>query len=91
MPQDTWHIWSAQKRTWMVRGEDRGKKAWHVVLLVDKNENMLNFLDKFQSGRVKTTDYDEILQSGRGEDMPKEVWQSVLQRYPLYRKDNSTG
>ena len=80
-----------------VTGEDRGRKAWHVVLLVDDDETILHFITKTQGEErgkhtLSLSDYGEVLKSGWGDKVPKEVEQSVRElNFPLYMEDRSTG
>ncbi len=62
----------------LTRGTDRGRKAWHYVLLVDDPETIRIFKEKTQGklGGILTmdvTDYGEVLKSGFGEEPPQEV------------------
>ncbi len=64
---------------------------------MDDDETILRFIEKMQgeeSGKhtINPSDYGEILKSSWGEDVPDGVMESVLQqKFPLYKKDNSTG
>ncbi len=46
-----------------------------MVLVVDDDEKVLNFLEALQSGDVDAANYGEIRQ------VPEDVWESILQRY----------
>ncbi|MDG7053614.1 MAG: hypothetical protein LKM45_07180, partial [Wolbachia endosymbiont of Alcedoecus sp.] len=56
---------------YLVRGKDRGRSAWHYVL-VDKDKREM-FLAKSRTGSMDVADYGEILYSGWGEDPPQEI------------------
>ena len=78
-------------------GEDRGRKAWHLLVLVDDDETVIRFIEKTQGVKrgkhiVNLDDYGEVLESGWGEDVPQGIEKSVFQqKFPLYREDHSTG
>ena len=55
----------------IVRGTDRGKPAWHYVLLDEGKENA--FKEQVCSGRVNVAAYGKIIRSGWGEDPPNDV------------------
>ena len=66
------------KRVFVVRGTDRGRKAWYCVLLVDDPETIRIYKEKTQGEQggtltVDVTDYGEVLKSGFGEEPPQEV------------------
>ena len=56
---------------YLVHGNDKGKPAWHYVLVEEDKVNM--FKDKVESGTVNVTEYGVILKSGWGKDPPEEV------------------
>ena len=55
-----------EERIYLVRGTDRGKPAWHYVL-VDKHLLGL-FLKKTKGGRVDVADFGTVLGGGWGKD-----------------------
>ena len=69
----TWQRRSESERIFLVRGKDRGKPAWHYVLLVDDDETIKLFHEKVSSGTVDVANYGYVLKSGWGEDPPNEV------------------
>ena len=61
------------RRTFIVRGTDRGRSVWHFVLLDDDAEKIRDFRDKTQGenagkGRINVADYGQALRSGFGKD-----------------------
>ena len=66
-------VWSKVRyvinhRKRIVRGKDRGRPAWYIVLLHDDAENIKAFHEAFASGHVDVAHYGLILKSGWGED-----------------------
>ena len=62
------------KRLYIVRGKDRGRPAWHYVLLPDnKEETKEAFKTQVRTGHIDVADYGKILKSGSGEEPPMEV------------------
>ena len=55
-----------KERIYLVRGKDRGKPAWHYVL-VDKHVLGL-FLKKTKGGSLDVKDFGTVLRSGWGQD-----------------------
>ena len=95
LPQANWHTWSASIRTHIVRGTDRGRKAWHLTLLVDDDNTILQFKEKTQGKTIEITDHGIVLKSGWGEGptdeekksafkVPRETKQTVTS-YALHR------
>ncbi|WP_264702873.1 hypothetical protein [Wolbachia endosymbiont (group A) of Volucella inflata] len=66
---------------YLVRGKDRGKSAWHYVL-VDKEKREM-FLAKSRTGSIDVADYGEILYSGWGEDPPQAIVDKVNEEFGL--------
>ena len=60
-------------RIYLVRGKDRGRPAWHYVLLVDDPETIRTFKEKIQGGNIELSDYGVVLKSGLGQEPPQEV------------------
>jgi hypothetical protein len=63
----------------LVRGKDRGKAAWHYVL-VDKAKKEM-FLAAARGGSLDVADYGEVLYSGWGQDPPPEIKQKIDDEY----------
>ncbi|MDG7056466.1 MAG: hypothetical protein LKM44_03195 [Wolbachia endosymbiont of Meromenopon meropis] len=66
---------------YLVRGKDRGKSAWHYVL-IDKNKREM-FLAKSRTGSMDVADYGEILYSGWGEDPPQKIIDKINEEFGL--------
>ena len=65
-----------EERVYLVRGKDKGKPAWHYVL-VDKHLLGL-FLKKTNGGNVDVADFGAVLRSGWGKDPPDGTIDQVL-------------
>ena len=90
LPQATWQTWSAHNRIYRVRGTDRGRKGWHMILMVDDDETILSFIEKTQgeeSGKHNITcaDYGKVLKSGWGEEPTDEEQDSIMKPYKTYK------
>lgn len=59
----------------LVRGNDRGRKAWHYVL-VDE-ERMEQFLQDANCSSMDVAKYGRVLRSGWGEDPPQHIRDSI--------------
>ena len=65
-------------RIFLVRGEDRGRPAWHYLLLVDDPETIRTFKEKTQGANTGTqnielSDYGVVQKSGWGQEPSQEV------------------
>ena len=69
------------QNVFLVRGKDRGRAAWHYVL-VDNQKREL-FLAATRSGSLDVADYGEVLESGWGEDPPKHVVKRIEDEFNL--------
>ena len=65
-----------EERIYLVRGKDRGKPAWHYVL-VDKHVLGL-FLKKTKGGSLDVKDFGTVLRSGWGQDPPAGTIDQIL-------------
>ncbi len=65
----------------MVRGKDRGRSAWHYVL-VDKDKREM-FLAKSRTGSMDVADYGEVLYSGWGEDPSQEIVDKINEEFGI--------
>ena len=64
---------------YLVRGKDRGKEAWHYVLIdKDKQES---FKSQVASGNLDLSKYGKILYSGWGKDPPKDLVRRIDLKY----------
>ena len=78
---DTWENKLDGFRVHIVRVEDRGRPAWHYVL-VDEDKKQA-FIDKAKSGTVNVADYGKKLYSGWGKDPPQHIKKEINDRYGL--------
>ena len=77
-PGDTWRRRLNRERIYMIRGQDKGRQAWHYVLLVDDEETIRKFRDLTMGtnagqNTLDVSDYGEVLKSGFGQDPPNDV------------------
>ena len=92
LPQANWHTWSASNRTYIVTGIDKGRKAWHLILAVDDDNTILQFLEKTQgesrgkSPNMDVQDYGIVLKSGLGEGPTDEERKSAMKKYDVYQE-----
>ena len=82
----TWHKQEEVKRVFLVRGKDRGRPAWHYVLLVDDEETIKIFKEKTQgdaTGKesIDVANYGQIIKSGWGNDPPNEIKDWIQKNY----------
>ena len=67
-----------KSRVQIVRGKDRGRQAWHLVLLSNKSEEYKEqFMEKYKSGNVDVGNWGYIIESGWGEDPPQNIEDKV--------------
>ena len=90
LPGATWQRWSTNNRIYTIRGNDGGRKAWHMVLAVDDDATILQFVEKTQGEnkgkfRINVTDYGVVLKSGWGEGPSEEEKQSAMQEHKVYQ------
>ena len=69
---------------YLVRGKDKGRPAWHYVL-VDK-EKEEEFKAQVKTGTVDVANFGKILHSGWGEDPPKEKKKQIDDQYSRHLK-----
>ena len=71
----TWKNYLLQDyRVFLLRGKDRGRKAWHYLLVDEDNLDAYNAL--FSDGSRPSIDcskYGKVLYSGWGEDPPDDI------------------
>ena len=77
----TWEIKNEGNRVYLVRGKDRGKPAWHYVLLVDDEETIDVFEQTVASGTVDVANFGQVLYSGWGTDPPNEIADKIYNKY----------
>ena len=66
---------NASERIYLVRGKDRGKPAWHYVLL--KKALFPLFSRWTKGGSVDVADFGRVLKSGWGKDPPEDIRKSI--------------
>ena len=91
LPQADWHTWSASNRTYITRGTDKGRKVWHLILAVDDDNTILQFVEKTQgesrgTSNIDVQDYGIVLKSGWGEGPTDEERKSALKKYDVYQE-----
>ena len=79
----TWKMKTDGERVYLVRGKDKGREAWHYVLLVDDEDTIDKFKEATKGGNVDVQDYGQILESGRGKDPPNEVVDRIHKKYHI--------
>ena len=60
---------------YLVRGKDKGRPAWHYVLVDEGQEN--TFKEKVSSGTVDVAVYGKVIKSGWGKDPPDDVKNAI--------------
>ena len=87
LPQANWRTWSKRKRMYKVKGIDKGRKAWHILLTIDDDETTLLFIEKIRVGRhdKDLNNYGVVLKSGWGEEPTNEEYESTMKKYESYR------
>ena len=73
---------NASERIYLVRGKDRGKPAWHYVL-VEKTLLPL-FLRRTKGGSLDVADFGLVLKSGWGKDPPENVRKDINEMGPTF-------
>ncbi len=80
-PKYTWMKRFLGDRLYLVRGKDRGRPAWHYVLLVDDEEIRKQFEENVASGTVDVAEYGQVLKSGWGKDPPNDFVDELHKEY----------
>ena len=85
-PSDTWRNIFNSERIYLVRGMDKGRPAWHYVLLVDDEETIKKFKEQTQGANagqhtIDVTNYGQVLKSGWGRDPPNDVKDWMEENY----------
>ena len=65
---------------YLVRGKDRGKPAWHYVLVDEGKVNA--FKETVASGTVDVAVYGKVIESGWGRDPPDDVKNAIDSFFP---------
>ena len=67
-------------RLFLIRGKDKGRKAWHYVL-VESRENRKKLRAQIAGSNIDVTEYGSIVKSGWGEDPSKEIVEEMEEKY----------
>ena len=74
-----------KQRFYLVRGKDRGKPAWHYVMVVKPLLGL--FLKRTKGGRLDVADFGTVLKSGWGENPPESTRKEVnTEVHALYKE-----
>ena len=63
-----------------VRGTDRGRKAWHLVLV--EQELLEAFREKVSTGNIDVAKYGYVIKSGWGKDPPDDISDTIKKYSP---------
>ena len=67
-----------RSRVFKVRGNNRGRQVWYLVLLSSKSEEYKEqFLEKLKSGIINAANWGYIIESGWEEDPPQSIMDKV--------------
>ena len=67
-----------RRNVYLVRGKDKGRPAWHYVLLSSGDEDHVQaFRDTIRTGTIDAADWGYIIVSGWGEDPPDNIRNKV--------------
>ena len=69
------HVKVKPSLIYVVRGKDKGRPAWHYVLVDEGRENA--FKEKVASGTVDVAVYGKVIKSGWGRDPPDDVKNAI--------------
>ena len=76
---------NSDERIYLVRGKDRGKLAWHYVLV---ERHLLGlFLKRTNGGSLDVADFGTVLKSGWGQDPPKNAIDQILKDHDNILKE----
>ena len=74
----------------LVKGKDRGRAAWHYILLVDDDETIRLFIENTQGqganagkNSLDVSNYSQVLRSGWGDDPPNDIQDFIENKYGL--------
>jgi hypothetical protein len=82
----TWEdkMFDNSRRVFLVRGKDKGREAWHFVLV---DEDKIDaFHKKIASGTIDVADYGQVIRSGWGKDPSEEIIRKIDVRFCRYLK-----
>jgi len=82
----TWLMRIQGTRLFLVNGNDRGRPAWHYVILVDDEDIIKEFVQKTQgenAGRftINLNNFGQVVKSGWGKYPPNDVKDEMEKKY----------
>ena len=82
----TWTKLINNQRIYLVRGNDKGRPAWHYVQLVDDEETVRKFTELTQGENagihtINIEDYGQVIKSGWGRDPSNDVKDWMQKNY----------
>lgn len=82
----TWHKRSQGQRIYLVRGKDKGRPAWHYVLVVDDDKTIDRFVELTQGENaghcdINIEDFGQVLKSGFGNNPPDSIKEWIKENY----------
>ena len=82
----TWTKLINNQRIFLVRGNDKGRPAWHYAQLVDDEETVRKFTDLTQGENagihtINIEDYGQVIKSGWGNDPPNDIKDWMQKNY----------
>ena len=85
-PEATWEKLFNNQRIFLVRGNDKGRPAWHYAQLVDDEETVRKFTELTQGENagihtINVEDYGQVIKSGWGHDPPNDVKEWMQKNY----------
>ena len=76
---------NSTERFYLVRGKERGRAAWHYVLV--KKHLLGLFLKRVKGGSLDVAEFGDILRSGWGKDPPEGTTDKILKEYDFQFKE----
>ena len=70
---------NSTERFYLVRGKDRGRAAWHYVLV--KKHLLGLYLKRAKGGSLNVVDFGDVLWSGWGKDPPEGTGDKILKEH----------
>ena len=70
---------NSTERFYLVRGKDRGRAAWHYVLV--KKHLLGLYLKRAKGGSLNVVDFGDVLWSGWGKDPPEGIGDKILKEH----------
>ena len=76
---------NSRETLYLVLGKDRGRAAWHYVLV--KKHLLGLFLKRVKGGSLDVAEFGDILRSGWGKDPPEGTTDKILKEYDFQFKE----